>query len=154
MHSSEQYLFRVLGKSFPHTSQVRSICFCATHSSNGGEGTTKPFFEIEFCRIVGIHNSVAFHRTVTLPRWRLTNRLPAHGANRWRLSNMPFFPPPRPFGSILFRIFGVIVLAPLSAIRGFPRPFCTIRAIPLTCRCIDKFATAHLTAAYALSQRK
>ena len=95
---------------------------------------------------------MAFHRTVTLPRWRLTNRLPAHGANRWRLSNMPFFPSPRPFGSILFRIFGVIVLAPLPAIGGFPRLLGAIRAIPLTGRCVDKLLAAHLAAAYALSE--
>ena len=97
---------------------------------------------------------MAFHRTVTLPRWRLTNRLPAHGANRWRLSNMPFFPPPRPFGSILFRIFCVIVLTPLSAIGGLYRFLCTIRAVPLPRRCVDKLLAAHLTAAYALSQRE
>ena len=67
---------------------------------------------------------------------------------------MPFFPPPRPFGSILLRIVGVIVLAPLPAIRGLPRLFCAFRAVPLPRRCVDKLLAAHLTAADALSQRE
>ena len=104
----------------------------------------KPFFEIEFCRIISHCDSAAPLRTITLSCRRSPDWHPAYWANRGRLSHILSFPSDSSLDALLLRIVGVIVLAPLSTIGGFPRLFGAFRAMILS-RTVDKFLTRERT---------